>query len=132
MKNQVLFKFRMVLKALFLLLFLGIMTGCTKSSLTGDTGAINNNNNGNSASGTKEILIQGNAYSPATLTVNAGTTVTWTNKDAVDHTVTSDTKLFDSGNISSNGTFSYKFSTAGTYNYHCTIHQEMTGTVIVN
>lgn len=132
MKNQVLFKFRMVLKALFLLLFLGIMTGCTKSSLTGDTGANNNNNNGNSASGTKEILIQGNAYSPATLTVNAGTTVTWTNKDAVDHTVTSDTKLFDSGNISSNGTFSYKFSTAGTYNYHCTIHQEMTGTVIVN
>lgn len=82
--------------------------------------------------GANEVSIQGMAFSPATLTVTAGTTVKWTNMDGVAHTVTSDTQLFDSGNLGSNGTFSYKFMTAGTYNYHCAYHSSMTAKVIVN
>lgn len=78
-----------------------------------------------------EVYIKGMAFTPATLTVTVGTTVKWTNKDAVTHTVTSDTGLFDSGNIDQNGTSSHMFSTAGTYNYHCSIHPSMTGKIIV-
>ncbi|MDD4991987.1 MAG: cupredoxin domain-containing protein [Paludibacter sp.] len=79
-----------------------------------------------------EVFIQGMAFSPATLTVTAGTTVKWTNKDGVAHTVTCDTGLFDSGNVGANGTYSHAFTTAGTYNYHCTYHSSMTAKVVVN
>ncbi len=71
------------------------------------------------------------AFSPGTITVKVGTTVTWTNKDGTTHTVTSDTGAFDSGNLAANGKYSYTFSAAGTYPYHCTIHPYMKGTVIV-
>jgi len=80
-----------------------------------------------------EVFIQSMAFSPVTLTVTAGTTVKWTNKDGVAHTVTSDNAgLFDSGNLSTNGTYSHMFTTAGTYNYHCTYHSSMTAKIIVN
>src|ERR1035437_10379072 len=79
-----------------------------------------------------EVFIQSMAFSPVTLTVTAGTSVKWTNKDAVAHTVTSDTGLFDSGNLSTNGTYSHTFTTAGTYNNHCTYHSSMTAKIIVN
>jgi plastocyanin len=58
--------------------------------------------------------------------------VKWTNNDAIAHTVTSNTGAFDSGNMAAGATYSYTFSTAGTYNYHCTYHSGMTGTVMVN
>jgi plastocyanin len=70
-------------------------------------------------------------YSPTTLTVSVGTTVTWKNTDTMQHSVTSDTGLFDSGLFNPGGTFTYTFNTAGTYRYHCTIHAGMVGTVIV-
>ena len=79
-----------------------------------------------------EVYIKGMAFTPTTLTVSAGTTVKWTNKDAVNHTVTSDTGAFDSGNVAPNATFSFKFITAGTYNYHCSIHPTMTAKIVVN
>ena len=78
-----------------------------------------------------QVTIQNMAFSPATLTVTAGTTVKWTNKDAMAHTVTSDTGVFDSGNVSVNGVYSYTFNTAGTFAYHCTIHPTMKAQVIV-
>lgn len=79
-----------------------------------------------------EVWIQNYTYSPSTITVSSNTTIKWTNKDAVDHTVTSDSSIFDSGSISTSGTFSYTFTTPGTYPYHCTIHPYMKATVIVN
>lgn len=82
--------------------------------------------------GGNNVTIQSSAFSPAPITVTAGATVTWTNKDAIAHTVTSDTPLFDSGSIAANGVYSYTFTSAGTYNYHCTFHTMMTGTVVVN
>lgn len=84
------------------------------------------------AAGTAAVTIQGFAFSPATLQVAPGTTVTWTNRDAATHTVTSDTGAWpDSGGIATGGTFSYTFTAAGTYPYHCAIHPMMTATIVV-
>jgi plastocyanin len=68
-------------------------------------------------------------FNPSTISVTAGTTITWTNKDAIGHTVTSDAGLFDSGVVAASGTYQYTFSTAGTYAYHCKIHPGMTASV---
>ena len=71
------------------------------------------------------------AFRPMTLTVRAGTTVTWTNQDSSTHTVTAVAGGFDSGNMPQGMTFSHTFPSAGTYAYRCNIHQYMTGSVIV-
>lgn len=77
------------------------------------------------------IFVQGETFTPETLIVFVGTTVTWKNFDAEDHTATSVSGEFDGYLLASIGTFSYTFTKAGTYNYYCTIHPYMTGTIIV-
>ena len=77
------------------------------------------------------VTISNFAFTPATITVPVGTKVTWTNQDSTDHTVTSDDGLFDSGHIATGATFSFTFTTAGTFPYHCSIHTSMTTKVIV-
>jgi plastocyanin len=72
-----------------------------------------------------------NAFSPRALTVAPGTTVTWTNTDLVAHTSTSDASGWDSGLVASGQTFAFTFRTSGTFQYHCTIHPGMVGTIIV-
>jgi plastocyanin len=73
------------------------------------------------------------AFTP-TITINAGDTVTWTNKDGAPHTATSDATpaVFDSGTLNLNDSYSFTFLTAGSFPYHCAIHPFMTGTVVVN
>ncbi|HET7734195.1 MAG TPA: plastocyanin/azurin family copper-binding protein [Paludibacter sp.] len=79
-----------------------------------------------------EVFIKNMAFTPATLTVTTGTTIKWTNKDGVAHTVTSDVAgQFESGSISTNGVYSHTFSTLGTFNYHCTPHPSMKAKIIV-
>jgi plastocyanin len=70
-------------------------------------------------------------FDSASITVEVGTTVTWTNTGGVAHTVTADGGGFDSGNIGAGGTYSFTFDTPGTYSYFCAIHPSMTGEVIV-
>src|SRR5438876_3273338 len=70
-------------------------------------------------------------FDPATTTVTPGTEVTWTNRGGVSHTVASDTGLFDSGILSPNSDFSFTFSEAGSFAYHCNIHPSMHGTITV-
>ena len=70
-------------------------------------------------------------FSPGTVEVAVGTTVTWTNNDTAPHTVTADDGGFDSGELAQGGTFSMTFDTAGTYSYFCEIHPQMTGSVVV-
>ena len=79
-----------------------------------------------------EVWIQGMAFIPTTLTVRAGATVKFINKDYTDHTVTSDNNSFDSGTLANGKSYSKDFPTTGVFNYHCTLHPEMKGTVIVN
>jgi predicted lipoprotein with Yx(FWY)xxD motif/plastocyanin len=76
------------------------------------------------------VDIRGSSF-PATTTVAAGTTVSWTNNDSEDHTVTADDNSFDSKNLAPGARFEHTFSSAGSVKYHCTIHPEMTGTVTV-
>ena len=111
---------------------IAVMPGCNKSNNsaypTAPTGA---------SPGANEVLIQGMAFNPATKTISVGTTITWTNKDAYTHTVTSGVPnspdgLFNSGNLSNGDTFSFKFTSAGTFKYYCMIHGAMmTATIIV-
>jgi plastocyanin len=134
MKNSVGLKSRILIGTTLFFAILILSDSCSKSSYNTMTGMTNNpyGTGGSAGPGLNEIFIQSMAFNPATITVTAGTTITWTNKDAIAHTVTSDTNLFNSGNIGSNGTFSYTFATAGTYPYHCAIHVSMTAKVIAN
>ena len=79
------------------------------------------------------VAITNFAFSPASLTVKAGTKVTWTNKDADAHTVTSTGSggPLNSPAMATGDTFSFTFTTPGTYNYLCTIHPFMTAVVTV-
>jgi plastocyanin len=70
-------------------------------------------------------------FTPASITVKAGTTVTWVNLDDEPHTVFSDAGLFRSAALDTKERFSFKFEKAGTYHYLCTIHPRMLGTVMV-
>ncbi|MFE7313981.1 cupredoxin family copper-binding protein [Streptomyces sp. NPDC057555] len=79
------------------------------------------------------VAIKNFAFSPATLKVKKGTTVTWTNRDTDAHTVTSAGSggPLHSAALTTNATFSYTFTKPGTYAYVCTIHPFMTGAVEV-
>ena len=70
-------------------------------------------------------------FAPTSLTVAAGSTVTWTNRDDEPHTVVSENGLFRSAALDTNESFSYRFEKAGTYRYACSIHPRMVGTIIV-
>ena len=70
-------------------------------------------------------------FGPTALTVAAGSTVTWTNKDDEPHTVVSDSGLFRSAALDTNESFSVRFDKPGTYRYACSIHPRMVGTIVV-
>lgn len=82
---------------------------------------------------TVQVSIMGHMFMPATLTIAPGTTVTWTNHDADPHTVTdgANPKAFHSSALDTGDTFSYTFTTAGTFQYFCTLHPMMVGHVTV-
>ena len=71
------------------------------------------------------------AYNPNPVNVTVGTTVRWANSDSVAHTSTADGGAWNSGTVNGGGTFDFKFQSAGTFSYHCTIHPNMVGTVVV-
>jgi plastocyanin len=82
---------------------------------------------------TNTVAIKNFAFDPATITVKAGTTVTWTNSDQDPHTVTSDGKAgpLNSKPLNQGDTYQYTFAVPGTFSYLCTIHPFMTATVTV-
>lgn len=81
--------------------------------------------------GPNEVFMENSAFTPSTITVSTGTKITWTNQESTIHTVTSDNSLFDSGDLAKKKSFSFTFSSVGTFKYHCIHHSGMTGTVIV-
>jgi plastocyanin len=84
---------------------------------------------GNAAVG--QIEMANFAFTPATITIPVGTSVTWTNTDSVQHTTTSVDDLWKSGNLAKDASFSFTFDTPGTYEFMCSIHNSMKGTITV-
>jgi len=78
-----------------------------------------------------QVTIDNFAFNPATLTIPAGTTVTWTNQDDMLHTVTAANRLFSSKGLETGDVYSHTFTTPGTYTYFCSLHPRMTATIIV-
>jgi plastocyanin len=78
-----------------------------------------------------EVKIDNFSFGPAVLTVAAGTSVTWTNRDDIPHIVVSDDKVFKSKVLDTDEKFSFTFTKPGTYAYFCSIHPKMTGKVVV-
>jgi plastocyanin len=78
-----------------------------------------------------EIKIDNFSFAPETLTVPVGTTVTWTNRDDIPHTVVSTDGVFKSKVRDTDEKFSYTFAKAGTYPYYCSVHPKMTGKIVV-
>ena len=80
-----------------------------------------------------EVKIDNFSFSPTNLSITVGTTVTWTNRDDIPHTVvsTDEPKLFKSKVLDTDEKFSFTFTKAGSYAYFCSIHPKMTGKVIV-
>jgi len=77
------------------------------------------------------VAISGFSFSPGSVTVAVGDTVTWTNSDAQAHTATADDGSWDTGTLGNGASGTITFSSAGTFAYECSIHPEMTGTVTV-
>jgi plastocyanin len=132
MKKLIGSKSRLLIPTAFLLAILINLDSCSKSSDYNTPGTGGGTKSGPLAN---EVLIQGMAFTPSTITVAAGTSIKWTNKDNASHTVTSDNgslETFDSGSMGNGGTFVWQFNTPGIFKYHCTFHSDMTATVIVN
>src|ERR1700724_1861086 len=87
--------------------------------------------NAQQAPATMEVKIDNFSFGPAAITVPVGTTVAWTNRDDIPHTVVSDDKVFKSKVLDTDEKFSYTFSKPGTYPYFCSVHPKMTGKVVV-
>ncbi len=88
---------------------------------------------GRASAATYRVTMQGYAFSPAALTVPAGSTVTWTNQDTAPHDVktTSAPAAFHSPMLNKGGSWSFTFTTPGTYAYVCTVHPNMTARIVV-
>jgi plastocyanin len=81
--------------------------------------------------GAAAVKIDNFSFTPKSVTVKAGTTLTWTNQDDEAHTVTSTSKQFNSKPLDTGDKFSFTFTTPGTYQYFCSLHPFMTGTIVV-
>jgi plastocyanin len=77
------------------------------------------------------IVIKNFTFSPSSVTIPVGATVTWKNDDGPAHTVTSTSPAFDSGNLDNGQHFTFTFLKAGTYDYVCSYHPNMTGQIVV-
>jgi plastocyanin len=118
---------------LFILFALGLVgSGCSKDSSNPAYGS-STPAPAPAPAAPNTVLMTGMVFSPATITVPVGSTVTWKNNDGLAHTSTSDTGVWDTGNIAAGASTTTTFNTAGTFPYHCTYHAAMgmKGTVIV-
>jgi plastocyanin len=81
--------------------------------------------------GTGQVSIKNLAFNPPTIAIKVGESVQWTNDDTTAHTVTSDSGIWDSGQLQPGQTFTQQFPTPGAFPYHCSIHTFMHGTITV-
>jgi plastocyanin len=109
---------------------MGSMMGSGHMAMMGGAGS--NPDQETAVAGFNQVRLENFAFAPANIVIDAGATVTWTNYDSVDHTVTSDDgDALDSPLFGKNETFSHNFDKPGEYRYHCTPHPNMQGLVTV-
>ena len=110
------------------------MSGMDMSQSDTNNSSNDTNQTSTETAATDSVTIRDYAFSPATITVKVGTTVTWTNQDSVRHDVVSDDGSADgpSGPLLAKGeTYKFTFNKAGTYSYHCSPHPYMKAKVVV-
>ncbi len=78
------------------------------------------------------ITIQNTTFSPTTLNIKTGTTVTWINKDNETQNIVSNSGIFDSGNLTTNQSYNYTFNQSGNYPFHSIVNSNLTGTIVVS
>jgi len=128
MKQLSIFRLSAIILATFFM-----FSACSKSgggAYGGNNNTGGNNNNNNTDPNT--VKMSGMTFSPASLSITAGTTVTFFNDDNTTHTVTEDGGVFDSGNVAPGASYKHTFATGGTVKYHCKIHSGMKGSVVVS
>jgi plastocyanin len=108
-------------------------TGSSTGPMSNMPSNSNANNGSQAPTATDKVTVQNFAFSPANITITKGTTVTWTNNDSVAHTIveTDGKSGPNSSSVNPGSSFTFTYSQAGTYQYHCSIHPQMTGTVTV-
>jgi plastocyanin len=121
---------RRITLALLLLVLAFIAASCMSSNPSPGTSGTTATVKDTTASQGNTISIANFAFDPETLTVPAGTTVIWTNNDTTTHRIKSST--FNSDNLANGETFEQKFDTKGRFDYSCSIHPTMKGTIIVD
>ena len=135
-------KSKLNLSLLMMLALVGLfITGCSFSDDTAASSHMSDMNmpakplsqisTENATANADEVVIENFAFQPSTLTVKAGTKVTWVNRDDEPHTATDTDKRFGSKALDTGDRFSMEFTHAGTYNYYCALHPKMTGQIIV-
>jgi plastocyanin len=131
-----------VIIVIVLLIAAGVLALGSKSNTDNSTPAGNTNNSNNSSSNSNStnqsaagrVNIANMAFSPSQITVAKGGTVTWTNNDNTTHTVTDDLSNAggpNSGDITPGSTYNFTFNKTGSFQYHCSIHPSMRGTIVV-
>ncbi|MGV8084197.1 MAG: cupredoxin family copper-binding protein [Coriobacteriia bacterium] len=110
-----------ILLAIVLLLVFGCSSGSPGSSPS---------DGGGSSAGPGEVTIVDFAFDPVSIEIEKGESVTWTNEDAEPHTVSGDGGI-DSSELGQGESYTKTFDSAGTFNYHCSLHPSMTGQVVV-
>jgi plastocyanin len=118
--------------ALVIILVVGVFAAsCGGSTVGASTTASTPGTTAGGGAGGAQVVLKNLAFDPATVTIKAGESVTWTNQDAMNHTVVADKGEFKSSDLGQGATFTFKFDKAGTYAYHCSIHPSMKATVVV-
>lgn len=112
-------------------LCISILTAVISVSVLTSTSRSSTANAQQTAPASMEVKIDNFSFGPGTLTIPVGTTVTWTNRDDIPHTVVSTDGAFKSRVLDTDERFSFTFSKPGSYPYFCSIHPKMTGKVVV-
>ncbi|MGA8491881.1 MAG: cupredoxin family copper-binding protein [Terriglobales bacterium] len=108
----------LIASAIIVMLFLAASSGATAKR-------------GQPIAPSAEVKIDNFTFEPPTLTVPVGTTVTWTNRDDIPHTVVSTDGVFNSKVRDTDEKFSYTFTKAGEFPYYCSVHPKMMGKIVV-
>lgn len=111
-----------------------LIVGALAASLVGAVGASARpaSTRHGAARSVEKVKIVNFAFKPKTVDVDRGTEVMWTNRDSVPHTVTPNSGSWGSGSLENGDSFSHIFKKAGTFKYHCEIHPDMKGKVVVS